>query len=67
MKLEDWFLDNCRLTAKKQFVCVHGNEVEVISPISEEDAKKDATDENIRDFLEENKTYREVKYRGKDV
>lgn len=58
--IEDWFKENCRNTAEDQIVCTHGNRVEVISPLSEREAKKKATRENIDDFLEKNKTYKEV-------
>lgn len=58
--MKDFFENSCRVTMDNQIVCVHGNDVRVLSPLDEDMAEKKATKENIKKFFEENESYKDV-------
>lgn len=58
--MKEWYLDNCKATRQGLVVCVHDNEVGVLSAMDEEVAEKEVSDENIKEFLRKNSSFVDV-------
>lgn len=53
--VKDWFEENCRTTGNNKIVCQRENgEVQAIDPLDQMDMEREASSENIDQFIEKN-------------